>query len=311
MIVEPIVRDAVVFASLLSLLSIGLTLTYLTTKVPNFSHGSLATIGVFTTLTTAELWKQNPYISLPIAFILSGGASLLLYMAALRPLISRGAGLPLQMVATIAYELILLAVLNIYADSLTRVFKITSRDFLLRKYDLRFFNEPGVFLVSPILVISLVTFLYILLTKTKFGVAMRAAIENAPLAGVMGINVKRVYMFSWFLAGGLAGLAGSMMGLWFQGDPGFGSRMLVSIFSASIVGGLQNIYGGAVGGYIVGLAEILGTSQLASVFGVQILPYRPLIPLSAMIITLLIFPKGFSGVDWGRLTRFRVMGAKT
>ncbi|MCS6769422.1 MAG: branched-chain amino acid ABC transporter permease [Candidatus Caldarchaeum sp.] len=307
---EPIVRDAVVFASLLSLLSIGLTLTYLTTKVPNFSHGSLATIGVFTVLTTTELWRQNPYISVPLAFVLSGMASLFLYLAALRPLISRGAGLPLQMVATLAYELILLAVLNIYADFLTRVFKITSRDFLLRKYDLKILDEPGVFIISPLLVIFLVSSLYLLLTRTKFGVAMRAAIENAPLAGVIGINVRTVYMFSWFLAGGLAGVAGAMMGLWFQADPGFGSRMLVSIFSASIVGGLQNIYGGAVGGYIVGLAEILGTSQLASVFGVQILPYRPLIPLSAMIITLLLFPKGFSGMDWGRIIRLRLQGAK-
>ncbi|MDW8084395.1 MAG: branched-chain amino acid ABC transporter permease, partial [Candidatus Caldarchaeum sp.] len=157
----------------------------------------------------------------------------------------------------------------------------------------------------------LVSSLYVLLNKTRFGIAMRAAIENAALAGVMGINVKNVYMFSWFLAGGLAGVAGSLMGLWFQGDPGFGSRMLVSIFSASIVGGLQNIYGAVIGGYLVGLAEILGTAQLASVFGVQILPYRPLIPLLAMIVTLLVVPKGLSALDWQRLFRVNVSGGRT
>ena len=69
---DPIFSDAIIFASLLALLSIGLTLTYLTTRVPNFAHASFATIGVYIALVTTRVWDSTPYIAIPIAFVISG-----------------------------------------------------------------------------------------------------------------------------------------------------------------------------------------------------------------------------------------------
>ncbi|MEM1945055.1 MAG: branched-chain amino acid ABC transporter permease, partial [Nitrososphaerota archaeon] len=90
-LVEPLVRDAVVYSSLLVMLSTGLTLTYMTTRVPNFSHGGFATIGVYITLTVGMLFRLNPYLSGPIAFLVSGLVALTMYMAILHPLSKRGA----------------------------------------------------------------------------------------------------------------------------------------------------------------------------------------------------------------------------
>jgi branched-chain amino acid transport system permease protein len=301
--IEPILRDAVVFASLLSLLSVGLTLTYLVTKVPNFSQGSLASVGIYVTLTATELLRADAYEFLPLAFLLGGIANLILYFAAIRPLNRHGSSLISLMVATIAYDLVLVAVLNIYADYLGSAFKIASRDFILRDFDLQFFGQPGVFVTAPIMAVALSVGLYLFLTKTKFGVAMRAAIEDQALAGVLGINVRRVYVVSWFLAGGLGGLAGALLGLWFLSNPGYGDDVLISIFAASIVGGLQNIYGGILGGLLVGLAEILGTSWLGSTIGTWALAYRPMLPLVVMVATLFLAPKGITGVKWIHVIR--------
>lgn len=307
MAIEPILRDAIVFASLLSLLSLGLTLTYLVTKVPNFAHGSIATVGIYVTLTATQVLGADAYQFLPVAFLLGGLANLVLYFVAIRPLNRRRAGLVSLMVATIAYNLVLVAAINMYADYVTKTFKVASRDFILRKFDFELFGQPGVFITAPIIAIGLVVGLYVFLTKTKFGVAMRAAIEDQALAGVLGINVRRVYLISWFMAGGLGGLAGALLGLWFQSNPGYGDSVLISIFAASVVGGLQNIYGGIIGGLLVGLAEILGTNWLGSVFGTWIFPYRPLVPLLAMVIALLLAPKGIAGVKWSQLIR-RIIG---
>ncbi|MEM2973019.1 MAG: branched-chain amino acid ABC transporter permease [Candidatus Caldarchaeum sp.] len=295
---DPIFRDALIFASMLSLLALGLTLNYLTTKVPNFAHGSFASIGMMTMLTMTELFKLNAYLSIIPAFLLGGGASLVLYVFVLRPLIKRDAGLVSQMIATIAFELIMIAVLNIYADFFTQAYKIQSRGFLIRKNDVRVFDQPGVFIAAPTLALSIVVVLYFLLTKTRFGVGLRASIENPPLAGSLGINVRRMYTFSWFLGGGLGGVAGSLLALWFQGSPVYGSELLISIFAASIVGGLQNIYGAVAGGYLLGLLEILGTRQLGLLFGPWITVYRPLIPLAAMALTLLLAPQGLAAYRW-------------
>jgi len=69
---DPIFTDAIIYSSLLVLLSMGLTLTYLTTKVPNFAHASFATIGVYLALIASRIWESSPYVAIPIAFVISG-----------------------------------------------------------------------------------------------------------------------------------------------------------------------------------------------------------------------------------------------
>jgi branched-chain amino acid transport system permease protein len=202
------------------------------------------------------------------------------------------------MVATIGVELVLLAILNIYADYLSKVHKIYSRFFFLRELDITIAGESGLLLVAPTITILTATILYLVLTKTKFGIAMRAAIEDPSLAGVMGINVDRVYTISWFIAGGLGSLSGALLPLWTPGFPEMSARLIVGVFAASIIGGLYSLYGAILGGYLVGLSEILGTSFLVSIIGAEVIPYRSLIPLVVIVITLLIAPKGIMGVNW-------------
>ncbi|MDJ0270195.1 MAG: branched-chain amino acid ABC transporter permease [Aigarchaeota archaeon] len=303
LVFPPIFREAIIFSSLLTLLSIGLTLTYMTTRVPNFAHGSFATVGAYISLVAVRLMSVSPYLFLPIAFLVSGFVALLLYRAVLRPLMRRGASTILLMVATIAFDMLLIAALNIFADYLSRTYKITSRYFSLKAADIRVEGIPMVFYVAPLIAVGLILTLYLLLTKTKFGVAMRAAIENPSLAGVVGINIDLVYTISWILAGGLAGIAGLLMSLWFIGNPDLGTLILVSIFSASIVGGLLNIYGAILGGFLVGFAEVIVTSRLASVLGVWVVPFRPVIPLLIMVIALLTIPGGLSSIRWSSIAK--------
>ena len=307
--IPPLYREAVIFASLLTLLSSGLTLTYLTTRVPNFAHGSFATIGAYVSLSAYAILKLSPYTFLPVAFLLSGVIALILYKAILRPLMLRGASVIFLMIATIAYDMILISGLNIYADYLSKGLKITSRYFSLKVADISLGGIPFVFYSSIILVVAVILGLYLLLTKTKFGIAMRATIENPDLAGEVGINVDLVYTVSWFLAGGLAGISGLLISLWFIGNPDLGAIILVSIFAASIAGGLTSIYGAFLGGYIVGLAEILGQNLLAKTLGSWVIPYRPVIPLLIMVITLLVAPYGVAGINWEALAQ-RLRGRK-
>jgi len=297
--IDPILFSrAIVFSSLLTLLSIGLTLTYLTTKVPNFAHGTFAAVGAYITLTTIMELGGNPYGSLFLAFIIGGMIALAQYLIIFRPLIRRGATIVGLMITTLAIEFILLAVLNIYADYLSRELKWRSRYFLLAAYDIDIVGQSGLLIVAPTLAAVTVTLLYLVLTRTKFGVAMRAAIEDPSLASVVGINVNLVYAVSWFLAGGLATLSGALLPLWFPGNPDMGGKLIVSTFAASMVGGLISIYAAMLGGFLIGLAEILGTSYLASWLGAWVIPYRPLIPLTAIAITLLLAPRGLVGVNW-------------
>jgi len=298
-----LVRDALIFSSLMIMLSAGLTLTYMTTKVPNFAHGDFATLNIYLNLALVRLLNINPYLGTIPAFMLGGVIALVLYLAVLKPLMDRGANYVILMVATIAYDMILISLINIFADYLNRVHKIITRLFQLKGFDIEIFGQPGLFVIAPILAFVMITLLYFFLNKTKFGIAMRAAIENPSLAEVVGININRMYAISWFISGGLAGAVGALMPLYMTCNPDIGIRLLISIFAASILGGLSNIYGAFVGGAIIGLAEVLGTGYLSMTLGPWVVPYRPVIPLIVMMLTLLIAPRGLAGVNWKKFLR--------
>jgi len=304
LLIDPIFSDAIIFASLLALLSIGLTLTYLTTRVPNFAHASFATVGVYVALVASRVWVSSPYIAIPIAFAISGAIAVFLYTFILKPLIRKGASKTIQMIATLAFDLIMIALLNITADYIVKTFQVTSREFTLRSYDGEFMGMPLLVFIAPIAVIILAITLHIMLKKTKFGVAMRAATENPDLSGTVGINVKLIYGVSWLFGGGIAGIAGALMSLWFQGDPNLGPLLIPSVFAASIAGGFLSIYGAIAGGLLVGLTEVLGTRFLAGELGSWLIAYRPLIPLVFIVVTLLLAPRGLAGINWSKLRRY-------
>jgi branched-chain amino acid transport system permease protein len=301
--IDPIFSDAIIFASLLALLSIGLTLTYLTTRVPNFAHASFATIGVYIALVATRIWDTTPYIAIPIAFVISGIVAVALYTFILKPLIRKGASQAIQMIATLAFDLIMIAMLNITADYVVKTYQITSREFTLRSYDVEFMGLPLVVFVAPITIGILAITMHVMLRKTKFGIAMRAATANSDLAGIVGINVKLIYGVSWLLGGGIAGIAGALMSLWFQGDPNLGPQLIPSVFAASIAGGFLSIYGAIAGGLLVGFTEVLGTRFLAGEFGSWLIAYRPLVPLVFIVATLLLAPRGLAGINWSKLKR--------
>jgi branched-chain amino acid transport system permease protein len=143
--------------------------------------------------------------------------------------------------------------------------------------------------------------LHFFLVKTKFGVAMRATIENPILAGASGINSDRVYLVSWIIGGGMASLGGAAMAMAITGTPVLGMNSIPFMFAGAILGGLHSLYGGILGGLVVGLAEYVGVYYLSQQFGPWILGYRMGIPLLLMAVTLMAFPRGLAGIPWSSL----------
>ena len=301
-----ILIDAIIYASVLAVLCVGLTLTYKITNVPNFAHTTFAILGMYMGLIMVRLFDANPFVALPLAFLVSGGVALFLYYGILRILIKNGSTYLSLIIATLAFDIFMVGIMNILADYLFKTFKFISRDFTLRSFDIVIDGIPMVLIVSIVTLALLVVGLYYLLYRTKFGMAMRASIDNTSLAGTFGIDTNKIFAFSWFLSGGLGGIAGVLMSVWFQGDPSLSVIMLPSVFAGSIVGGFSSVYGAIIGGIVIGFSEILGTSALSDLLGYWVIPYRPIIPFLFIIFTLLLFPKGLSVVFdklWARIKK--------
>ncbi|MEM1598361.1 MAG: branched-chain amino acid ABC transporter permease [Pyrobaculum sp.] len=295
------VLDALVYSSVLILASTGLTLTYQTTKVPNFAHGVFINIGVVTALTAAQIYGVMPYAALPLAAALSTLAAMALYLFLL-PLYKRQAYPDVMMMATMAYNIVFIGVLNAYADWIGRSAGIFTRGITLRPYDGVVLGVPAVYFAAPLAAVAVSASLYLFLNKTKLGTALRASVENEELARTLGINVERAYAVAWAISGAVAGAAGVFLPLYIEATPDVGWLLLASFFAASIVGGLNNIYGALAGGLLMGFVEVVGTLQFADLlnvaFGIPqyaVTAYRPLVPLLAIATTLLISPRGLLG----------------
>lgn len=292
----PLIKDALVYANCVTLMSIGFTLVYLISRIPNFAQSTFAVVGVYCTFSMVRILGINPYIAMPLGIILGALLALLVYLGIINTLMKYGAGPILLTISLLALQQIFLAGVNIYADYVRNVMGIYSRGFMLRVNDFHVGEYPGVLLVSTFTVIVVIVGMHFMLTRTQFGIAMRATVENAPLASVLGINIKRVAIISWMITGGLAGLAGTFLPLWFSSGPGSGGMLSTSVFAASVVGGLTNIYGAMLGGYVISLLEVWGSYLLMKTFGLWIGAYRMLIPLVLMSIVLMYEPKGIASI---------------
>ncbi len=304
-LLPPYAISAVVYGSIFALMCVSITLTYITTKVPNFAQGALVTVGLYTGFSLLSLYNISPYVSLPISFLLGGGVAIGMYLLVLRPLSRRGAPVVSLMIATLAVDIIFIGIFGIYSTYLYERKGVFDAElfYALAGADFRFLGVQGVVIVSPLAVAAVTLGLYLMLTRTRFGLAMRATVENPTLAKVVGVNPGAVYLVSWFLAGGLAAAAGVFYSFWEGGAPDVGSMLLIAMFAGSILGGLQSIFGAVVGGLVVGGSEIVVTTLGAQYFGSWVTPYQPGIPLLVMVVTLLVLPGGIASLNWRRLLR--------
>ena len=292
----PTIVGWLTYSALLSLLALGVTLLYRTTKVANFAHASFLTVGGYVAYTLTIVLSRNPYVGVPVAFVVVGLLGLLLFYAVLEPMRRRNSSTVMLMIATLAFDIMMLGVTNIHADYLNTAFRIPSRDVLLSGLDFKFMGEPGVLFVALGMLAFCAAAMYLLLNFTTLGIALRASMENPSLSESIGVNVSMMLAVSWFIAGGLAGIAGALIPLWTEINPDIGTILLPSIFCASIVGGLEQIYGAVLGGLLLGLVDVVGTSVLASVIGPWVSFYEPIIPLIVLSITLIVAPRGLAGI---------------
>ncbi|CCC81781.1 branched-chain amino acid transport permease protein [Thermoproteus tenax Kra 1] len=307
---DDVLIPAIIFSNIYALASIGLTMTYITTKIPSFAHGDLAAVGAYAAFYLSyflygSIIPGSVYVAMPAAALAGAAVAYLSYIGVFRPMIRRNASITTLMIASFGLHFVIFGILAIIDSAVQTAYGWTTRNFLLSTGQI---HLPGltlndvIALTSTIFLAAILAALYWLLNKTKFGVIMRASIDNAPLAKAMGIEVERVYAISWLIIGAITGIAGVFMGMIFPVTEELGWLRLPIIFIAVVVGGLSNIYGSVIGSYIVGFSMVLGFNYILSPLN---LPpeYELAIPFAIVIAVLLLAPQGIAGLIAGARRR--------
>ncbi|MBI4245866.1 MAG: branched-chain amino acid ABC transporter permease, partial [Candidatus Rokubacteria bacterium] len=114
--------------------------------------------------------------------------------------------------------------------------------------------------------------LFLLVTRTRLGMLIRAGASNRTMVGALGVNVRRLYTLVFGLGAALAGLAGLMAGPIYSVQPGMGEQILIQVFVVIVIGGIGSIRGALVGAIVVGMVDTLGRAFLRPLLSTVLSP---------------------------------------
>ncbi len=270
----------------LALAAVGLSLIYGTTGLSSFSHAEQVTLGGMTCYIFVN-WVGLPFLAAAVLTVAFCGFTGYLQDAVMwKPLRRRGLGLIQMMIVTIGLSLALQYTFQVVVGA-RQVRIISAKPETIEIGPVVLTLQSYIAMGIAIVVLTAVGYA---LLRTRLGRATRAVSDNPALALASGIDVDRVIRLVWILACALAGLAGIMLALVFNGIKwDSGMQILLLLFAAVTLGGLGTAFGALIGSLVIGMVV-----ELSPVFGIPgDLKYAT--ALLMLILLLMVRPQGLLG----------------
>ena len=284
LLVQQLVNGLAV-GSIYALIALGYTMVYGTIKLINFAHGDVYMMGAFIGYFAVMVLKMNVFVALLVAMVAC---------AVLGVVIERVAYKPLRKSTRVAALITAIGVSYLLENAMSYFFGAESRpfpsDFGTETFTL--FGDVSVngkqILIFGVTVV-LMALLQFIVRYTKMGKAMRAVAVDEEAAQLMGIDVDGVISFTFALGSALAGIAGVLVGVYYNTiSTTMGITVGLKAFVAAVLGGIGSIPGAMIGGYLIGLLE-----TMVSFFGYS--PYRDGVVYFLLFIILIVLPAGLFG----------------
>jgi branched-chain amino acid transport system permease protein len=299
-----------------ALVALGYTMVYGIMRMINFAHGEIFMIGIFSGYFTAEILDELGILN---ASVIASLFSFLLMMAiaasvstivalavervAYRPL--RNSPKLVLLISAIGASFFLqYTVAGLVGPG---IFRYPTIDILEEEVGLPIISALGMSWIEVLVIISalgMMAVLYLFVMRSKIGTAIRAVSEDKQTAALMGIDVNRAIVTTFAVGAAMAGAAGVLYGLLF-GQVQYYTGFIPGIkaFTAAVLGGIGNIPGAMVGGFVLGEAESIGSLLIIDGLGVPSPgQLKDVIAFTILVMVLMFRPQGILGE---RLSRSR------
>lgn len=273
-----------------ALVAVGFTLVWQAAQTVNFAQGEFVMVPAFLALVGMKLFGLGYWPALALALALS---VLLLGLgfkkAIVEPILPHG-GLTL-IIATMALGILLKeSVKEFYgaeAQPFPAMFPADSMTLFGAAVSLRDLANLGISL-------GIVVLLTLCLDRTRTGRCMQATAQNPALAEILGVNVRRMTLYTFLINAALAALASFLITPGYLAKFSNGETLGLIAFIAAIVGGFDRIRGALVGGLLIGVLDNLTATYVTA-------QYRAAVPLLLLIVIILVRPQGLTGTPQGRV----------
>jgi branched-chain amino acid transport system permease protein len=274
------VLNAIILGGTYALLGIGLTLIFGIMRVVNFTHGELYAFGAYCMYALVMLLGVNFFLALPLAMVLGIVVGAIIELLLLNRM--RGADIDTTMLLMIGAWIVMQnSEQLIWSGVALSINSPFPADPLVIGPLSVSWTRVYVFVVAFLLICAT----YYLINRTTLGKAMRATFQDRDTAALMGVRIGRIYTATFALGSGLAAAAGALLGPVFVVTPTMGDLAASKAFAIVILGGLGNIKGATLGGFILAFVEEIGAGYVSS-------GYRDAMGFLLIILILLVRPTG-------------------
>jgi branched-chain amino acid transport system permease protein len=289
----PQLINGITLGGIYALIALGYTMVYGVLLMINFAHSEIfmagAFSGFFLLIFSSKFSLQNNLIGqLLFAFLISacltGILGVLIERLAYKPL--RRANRLTPLISAIGVSIFLqnlfMLMVSPQAKPFPEIFPIKNLEFGSIAI-----NSLQIFIISISIILMFI--LQYFIKKTKLGMAIRATSSNIEIASLMGINTNSIISLVFFIGAGLGGVAGILVGMYY-GSIKYNMGFIYGIkaFTAAVLGGIGNIPGAMLGGYLLGILESLGTAYISSA-------YKDVFAFVILILVLIFKPTGILG----------------
>jgi branched-chain amino acid transport system permease protein len=303
----PSTVDGLTLGAIYALIALGYTMVYGVLRLINFAHSEIFMIGTMAVLAVLV------GISIPVlsgvsligmvlmlglvGAVLSGGSAMAMEFVAYRPLRRHGASRLAALISAIGVSLFLQQLFARIvipwwfdvpeaAGALPIQHQFVAKSNLVTIGNLTIRNDQLIIIIGGLLMMIA---LERVVNRTKLGRGIRATAQNPETAVLMGVNIDRVVTATFAIGGAMAGVAAALYMMRFEETWFFvGFLLSIKAFTAAVLGGIGNLRGAVLGGLVLGLLELYGSS----IFGSE---WRDVVAFTILVLVLMFRPTGILG----------------
>ena len=279
--------NGVLVGSLYALIAIGYTMVYGILRLINFAHGDIFMMAAYFAFFGIAVFHMPWYFAVVLVVVCTVILGMVIERIAYRPL--RDAPKSSILISAIGVSFLLENLATYLFSGKPNAFP--EFEGMTRTLTIKGVSIQVLTIAIPIITIVLLIGLLFIINKTKLGMAMRAVSKDYEIATLMGIKINHIIGATFAIGSGLAAIGAIMWGMKYpQVSPMMGVMPGLKCFIAAVIGGIGNVKGAVIGGFVLGLAEVL----LVAFFG-NLSGYRDAIAFILLIIILLVRPTGIMG----------------
>lgn len=276
--------NGLIIGGIYAMVALGYSMVYGVLQIVNWAHADVLMFGTFIGMLLATVLHIPVIAMVLLAALFTAILGMAVERVAYRPIKSANRRMAV-LVSALGMSTFLQNLAQLVFGSGTRQFKV----FDTNAYEIGGMKISGMQILILSVTAVMLLILYIMVYRTKLGIAMRACSVSIDNAKLMGINTNMIISGTFGVGAFMAGVAGILVGNYYNAVyPTMGYLLGMKAFAAAILGGIGSIPGAVFGGFIIGVIESLGAGYISSA-------YRDAFAFLVMILILIIRPAGLLG----------------